>query len=154
MTHTRSAQPSTSSVHHDGSRQAYLLLRTLFTIAPIAFGIDKFLELLTDWEAYLAPWVDSLVPGDAGQAMLAVGVVEIVAGLLVAVRPAIGGYVVAAWLLGIVVNLVSIGEYYDIALRDLGLMVGALALARLASSPTGAAGGAGAASPVATGEAR
>jgi hypothetical protein len=147
MTQTHSFRPSTTSGPPDGSRQAYLMLRTVFTVAPIAFGLDKFLGLLADWERYLAPWVDRLVPGDAGQAMLAVGVVEIAAGILVAVRPAIGGYVVAAWLLGIVVNLVSTGEYYDIALRDVGLMVGALALARLASSPTG---GAPATSPSAT----
>lgn len=115
-----------------GARQAYLMLRTVFTIAPIAFGLDKFLGLLTDWEQYLAPWINNLVPGSAHQAMLAVGVVEIIAGVLVAVRPTIGAYVVAAWLLGIIVNLVSTGDYYDIALRDFGLLVGALALARLA----------------------
>ena len=140
MTHTHSPRASATSAAPDGSRRAFLLLRTLFTVAPIAFGLDKFLGILTDWERYLAPWVDRLVPGDAGQAILAVGVVEIVAGILVAVRPAIGGYVVAAWLLGIVVNLVSQGGYYDIALRDLGLMVGALALASLASSPASTAG--------------
>ena len=137
MTHTRfsptgSARSATAS--HDGAQQAFLLLRTVFTIAPILFGLDKFLGLLTDWEAYLAPWVNDLVPGTAHQAMLAVGVVEILAGVLVAVRPAIGGYVVAAWLLGIIVNLVTMGEYYDVALRDFGLLVGALALARLATS--------------------
>ena len=118
-----------------GARQAYLLLWTVFTVAPVLFGLDKFLGLLTHWESYLAPWVDDLTPGTAHQAMLAVGVVEIVAGILVAVRPGIGGYVVAAWLLGIIVNLVSMGEYLDIALRDFGLLVGALALARLATVP-------------------
>jgi uncharacterized membrane protein YphA (DoxX/SURF4 family) len=116
-----------------GAHQAFLLLRTVFTIAPIAFGLDKFFGLLTDWEQYLAPWINDLVPGSAHQAMLMVGVVEILAGVLVAVRPAIGGYVVAAWLLGIIVNLVSIGDYYDVALRDFGLMIAALALARLAA---------------------
>jgi hypothetical protein len=124
-----------------GAHQAFLLLRTVFTIAPIAFGLDKFLGLLTDWEQYLAPWINDLVPGTAHQAMLAVGVVEILAGVLVAVRPAIGGYVVAAWLLGIIVNLVSIGDYYDIALRDVGLMIAALALARLAAPAAGGASG-------------
>jgi hypothetical protein len=109
------------------------LLRTLFTIAPIAFGLDKFFGLLTDWEQYLAPWVNDLVPGTAHQAMLAVGVVEVLAGILVAVRPAIGAYVVAAWLCGIILNLVTMGDYYDVALRDVGLLVGALALARLAA---------------------
>ena len=117
------------------AHQAFVLLRTVFTVAPIAFGVDKFFGLLTDWDAYLAPWIDDLVPGTAHQAMLAVGVVEILAGLLVAVRPAVGGYVVAAWLFGIIVNLVTMGEYYDVALRDVGLLVGALALARLSTSP-------------------
>ncbi len=116
-----------------GARHAFLLLRTLFTIAPIAFGLDKFFGLLTDWEQYLAPWVNDLVPGTAHQAMLAVGVVEVLAGILVAVRPAIGAYVVAAWLCGIILNLVTMGDYYDVALRDVGLLVGALALARLAA---------------------
>ncbi|HEX6325833.1 MAG TPA: hypothetical protein VFZ72_04625 [Jiangellaceae bacterium] len=122
---------------NDGAHQAFLLLRTIFTVAPILFGLDKFFNVLVEWEQYLAPWIDDIVPGDAGQAMLAVGVIEIVAGVLVALRPAIGGYVVAAWLLGIIVNLVTMGEYYDIALRDFGLLVAALALARLASSAAG-----------------
>ena len=114
------------------SREAFLLLRSVFTVAPILFGLDKFFGLLTDWTRYLAPQIDALVPGTAHQAMLAVGVVEIVAGLVVAVRPRIGGYVVAAWLAGIIVNLLLIGGFGDIALRDFGLLVGALALARLA----------------------
>jgi hypothetical protein len=147
MTFIRSSAPATSGTATsgtatsrttgagDGAHQAYLLLRTVFTVAPILFGLDKFLGVLTDdWERYLAPWVNHLVPGTAHQAMLIVGVIEIVAGVLVAVRPAIGGYVVAAWLLGIIVNLLSLGGYGDIALRDFGLLVGALALARLASS--------------------
>ena len=117
-----------------GARQAFVLLRTVFTVAPIAFGIDKFLGWLTDWEQYLAPWVNDLVPGDAHQAMLVVGAIEIVAGVLVAVRPQIGGYVVALWLAGIILNLVTMGEFLDVALRDFGLLVGALALARLAAS--------------------
>ena len=125
---------TTASGNSDGAHQAYLLLRTVFTVAPIAFGIDKFFNLLTDWEDYLAPWINQLVPGDAHQAMLMIGVVEVIAGVLVAIRPQIGGYVVALWLAGIIVNLISMGEYYDIALRDFGLLVGALALARLAVS--------------------
>jgi uncharacterized membrane protein YphA (DoxX/SURF4 family) len=131
------AHTASSTTKNDGARQAFLLLRTVFTVAPILFGLDKFFEVLTDWEQYLAPWVDSIVPGDAGQAMLVVGVIEILAGLLVAFRPAIGGYVVAVWLFGIIINLVTMGEYYDIALRDFGLLVAALALARLASSAVG-----------------
>jgi uncharacterized membrane protein YphA (DoxX/SURF4 family) len=134
MPQLRPAAPSAAPTRSSGAFQAYLLLRTVFTVAPILFGLDKFLGLLTDWEQYLAPWVDSILPGDAGQVMIAVGVIEIVAGVLVAIRPDIGGYVVAVWLLGIIVNLVSMGEYYDIALRDFGLLVAAVALARLASS--------------------
>jgi uncharacterized membrane protein YphA (DoxX/SURF4 family) len=117
-------------------RQAFVLLRAAFTIAPILFGLDKFTQLLTDWEAYLAPWVAGVLPGSPHQIMLAVGVVEIVAGVLVAVRPDLGGYVVALWLAGIIVNLLTMGEFLDVALRDFGLLVGALALARLASGRT------------------
>jgi hypothetical protein len=116
----------------DPAHQAFLLLRTVFTVAPIAFGLDKFANLLTDWPGYLAPWIDALVPGTAQQAMYAVGVVEIVAGIVVAVAPRIGGWLVAAWLAGIIVNLLTFPGFYDIALRDFGLLVAAVALARLA----------------------
>ncbi|MBP2213948.1 hypothetical protein ACXN1G_24285 [Rhodococcus ruber] len=127
--------PHTRTDADVGARQAFILLRTVFTVAPIAFGLDKFTNLLTEWERYLAPWIDDIVPGTAHQAMLAVGAVEILAGILVAIRPAIGGYVVAAWLLGIIVDLLTLGGYLDIALRDVGLAVAALALARLATAP-------------------
>jgi hypothetical protein len=115
--------------------QAFLLLRTVFTIAPILFGLDKFFNILTNWEKYLAPWINNIVPGSAHTAMLMVGVIEIVAGLVVALRPQFGGYLVAAWLAGIILDLVTLGGYYDVALRDFGLFVAALALARLAASP-------------------
>jgi hypothetical protein len=121
--------------HVEPARQAFLMLWGVFVVAPILFGVDKFAGVLTsDWEGYLATWVDDLVPGTATDAMYAVGVVEIAAGLLVLAMPRIGGYVVALWLAAIIVNLVSTGEYYDIALRDFGLMVAALALARLAAT--------------------
>lgn len=116
----------------DPGRQAFLLLRTLFTVAPIVFGLDKFTNLLVDWPGYLAPWIDRIVPGTAAQAMYVVGVVEIIAGIVVAVAPRIGGWLVAAWLAGIIVDLLSIPGYFDIALRDFGLLVAAVALARLA----------------------
>src|SRR3954447_19670912 len=119
----------------DPAQQAFLLLRTVFTVAPIAFGLDKFANLLTDWPGYLAPSIDRLVPGTAQHAMYAVGVIEILAGLLVAVRPKYGAVVVAAWLAGIIINLLILGDYYDVALRDFGLFVAPLALWRLASSP-------------------
>lgn len=118
---------------YSGADQAFFLLRTVFTIAPIAFGIDKFAQVLCDWDFYLAPWINDLVPGNAHDAMMIVGVIEVVAGLLVAVRPHIGAYVVALWLAGIIVDLLTLGDYYDVALRDFGLLVAALALARLAS---------------------
>ena len=114
--------------------QAFTLLRVGFTVAPILFGLDKFLDWLVDWPQYLAPEINDLIPGNAHQAMLAVGVVEIVAGLVVAFRPRIGGYLVAAWLGGIIVNLLLQADYYDVALRDFGLLIAALALARLATA--------------------
>jgi hypothetical protein len=117
------------------AHQAYLALWVTFVVAPLLFGLDKFAGVLTsNWEGYLAPWVNDIVPGSASDAMLMVGVVEIVAALLVAFAPRIGGYVVALWLAGIIVNLVSTGEYYDIALRDFGLLVAAVAMARLAAT--------------------
>lgn len=125
------APPRTHSLR-DPAYLAFALLRTAFTVAPILFGLDKFFNLLTDWQGYLAPLVDRLVPGTGHQLMLLVGVVEIVAGVLVAVRPQIGAYVVAAWLAGIIMNLLLIPGLYDVALRDFGLLLAALALARLA----------------------
>ena len=127
---TTATQPETDV----GADRAFLLLRTVFTIAPIAFGLDKFAGLLTDWEQYLAPWINDIVPGDAHDAMLIVGVIEIVAGVVVAVAPRYGGLLVAAWLGGIILNLVTMGEFYDVALRDFGLLVAALALSLLAAS--------------------
>lgn len=117
----------------DPAYQAFLLLRTAFTVAPIVFGLDKFANVLTDWPQYLAPWIDRIVPGTAQQAMYLVGVVEVLAGVLVAVAPRIGAWVVAAWLAGIIVNLLTIPGFYDIALRDFGLFIAAIALARLAA---------------------
>jgi hypothetical protein len=117
---------------HSPTYQAFLLLRTVFTIAPIVFGLDKFFNVLTDWPQYLAPFVDNIAPGSPEAAMMIVGVIEIVAGVLVALRPEIGGYVVALWLAGIILNLLLIPGFYDVALRDFGLFVAALALARLA----------------------
>ena len=116
----------------DPGYQAFLLLRTVFTVAPILFGLDKFTNWLVDWPNYLAPWINDIVPGSAQDAMHLVGVIEIVAGLAVAVAPRFGSLLVAAWLAGIIVNLLTIPDYYDIALRDFGLLVGALALSRLA----------------------
>src|SRR3954468_1165302 len=129
VTRPRAGRPAVLSA--DPSRQAFLLLRTVFTVAPIVFGLDKFANVLTDWPQYLAPWVDRIVPGTAQQAMYAVGVVEVLAGVLVALVPRIGAWVVAAWLAGIIVNLLTLPGFYDVALRDFGLLIAAVALARL-----------------------
>lgn len=114
-------------------RQAYVLLHTVFTVAPILFGLDKFTNILADWTVYLAPVATSVVPLPAHAIMYMVGMVEIIAGVVVAVRPRIGSVIVALWLLGIIINLLILGSFYDVALRDFGLLVGALALNRLAT---------------------
>jgi len=117
----------------DARYQAFALMRLAFTVAPIAFGLDKFFNVMVDWPIYLAPWIDDIAPGSAQEFMYFVGATEIVAGVLVALKPRYGAYIVAAWLAGIVLNLLTHSGYYDIALRDFGLMLAALTLARLAS---------------------
>ena len=127
--------PERATLTRDPAAQAFLLLRVAFTVAPILFGIDKFAGVLTDdWTRYLAPEFNDLIPGSAATAMHIVGVVEILAGLVVLAMPRFGGLLVAGWLGGIIVNLLLVGGYGDIALRDFGLLVGALALSRLASA--------------------
>ena len=118
----------------DPAFQGYALLRIGFVVAPVLFGLDKFLDWLVDWRVYLAPEVNDLIPGNAHQAMLAIGVIEIAAGLVVALRPRFGGYLVAAWLGGIIFNLLLQADHYDVALRDFGLLLAALTLARLATA--------------------
>ena len=127
--------PSANVVRRDPAAQAFLLLRVAFTVAPILFGLDKFANVLTDdWTRYLATQYNDLIPGSAADAMHIVGIVEIAAGLVVAVMPRFGGLLVAGWLGGIIVNLLLVGGYGDIALRDFGLLVGAVSLSRLASA--------------------
>jgi len=138
MSTTTTALPSSSAATartraaNEPAYQAFLILRAAFTVAPILFGLDKFAGVLVDWEKYLAPWINNIIPGSATDAMYLVGVIEVVAGLVVAVRPRYGAPLVAAWLAGIIINLLTLSGYYDIALRDFGLLLGALALARLA----------------------
>ncbi|GAA4475766.1 DoxX family membrane protein [Rhodococcus olei] len=124
----------------DPGYQAFLALRTVFTVAPILFGLDKFTNVMTDWPRYLAPWIDGILPGTAQQGMYIVGVIEIVAGIVVAVAPRFGAWLVAAWLAGIIVNLLTLPGYYDVALRDFGLLVAAAALGRLAVKYAGGHG--------------
>jgi hypothetical protein len=113
------------------SAQAYQILHVAYTIAPVIAGIDKFFHFLVNWDQYLAPVVTRMLPVSGHTFMLAVGVIEVVAGLLVAFAPRIGAWIVALWLFGIIVNLLLIPAYFDIALRDFGLALGAVALARL-----------------------
>jgi len=131
---TTDARPLEGDRIRGAALQAFWLLRIGFTAAPILFGIDKFFNWTVYWPDYLAGWINSIAPGSAQDFMYVVGGVEIAAGLIVAFAPAIGGPLVAAWLFGIVVNLLTNNppEYYDIALRDFGLMLGALTLTRLA----------------------
>ena len=127
--------PAPNVLRTDPAAQAFMLLRIAFTVAPILFGLDKFAEVLFDnWSAYLATEFNDILPGTAQDAMYVVGGVEIAAGLVVAVMPRFGGLVVAAWLAGIIVSLLLVGGYADIALRDFGLLLGALTLARLATA--------------------
>jgi hypothetical protein len=123
----------------DPARQAFHILHVGFVVAPVLAGLDKFFDVLVDWDRYVAPVATDVLPFSADTLMLAVGVIEIAAGVLVALRPRIGGYVVAAWLWLVIVNLLVAGDFFDIALRDFGLSLGALALARLAEAYTPAA---------------
>ena len=111
---------------------AFLTLWVGFIILPIVFGVDKFANILTNWEGYLAPWIVGLLPFSAHTAMLIVGVVEVIAGIMVAIKPRYAAFVVAFWLAGIIINLLTYSGFYDVALRDFGLLVAALALAQLA----------------------
>jgi hypothetical protein len=130
--------PSLTLLRHDPAAQAFMLLRIAFTVAPILFGLDKFAGImLDDWTKYLAPEFNDVIPGSAADAMHVVGIVEIAAGLVVAVTPRFGGLLVAGWLGGIIISLLLVGGYADIALRDFGLLLGALTLARLASAYPG-----------------
>src|SRR3954451_9192229 len=125
-----------TDVRHDLNHpryQAFALMRLAFPVAPIAFGLDKFFNILVDWPTFLAPWINDIVPGTGQDFMYVVGAVEILAGIIVALKPRYGAYVVAGWLAGIVINLLTYSGFSDFALRDLGLMPAALTLARLAS---------------------
>ena len=127
--------PAGDVLRRDPAAQAFMLLRIAFTVAPILFGLDKFAEVLTDdWTRYLATEFNDMIPGSAQDAMYMVGATEIVAGLVVLVAPRFGGLLVAGWLAGIIVSLLLVGGYGDIALRDFGLLLGALTLARLAAA--------------------
>ena len=120
---TAAPRPSSTADWRDARYQAFALLRIAFTVAPIAFGLDKFFNVMVDWPIYLAPWINDIAPGTGQEFMYFVGVTEILAGIVVALKPRYGAYVVAAWLAGIVINLLTSSGFYDIALRDFGLML-------------------------------
>lgn len=130
---TASTPSAQAPLGHDPARQAYLVLRSAFVVAPVLFGLDKFTNWLVQWDQYLAPALSDPLPVSAHQAMYLVGVIEVVAGILVALHARLGAVVVAAWLTGIIVNLLLIPGYYDVAVRDFGLLLSAIALQRLAS---------------------
>lgn len=130
---TASSRRALERLRRDPAYQSFTLLRIGFAVLPIVMGADKFANVLVNWERYLAPWIAHLSPLSKLHTMHIVGVIEILAGIAVAIKPRYGAYLVAAWLAGIVVNLLSYSGYYDIALRDFGLMLAALTLARLAS---------------------
>jgi hypothetical protein len=141
MTHTEhaasagaTARTSTRAHSGDPAYQAFLILRGAFTVAPILFGADKFAHVLVNWDRYLAPSIANLSPLGVHQTMYVVGVVEVIAGVVVAAWPRLGAPIVSLWLLGIIANLLLIPGYYDVALRDFGLLLAALALARLAAA--------------------
>jgi hypothetical protein len=131
MAHTLTAGRLLSGERAAPAYQAYQLLHIVFTAVPLLAGLDKFLHLLVDWNQYLSPWIARMSPIGGRELMLVVGAVEILAGVLVAIKPRIGAAVVASWLFLIILNLVSMGSFLDIALRDLGLMLSACALWRL-----------------------
>ena len=133
-TTTRPAAAPRPAQVADPAYQGFLLLRIGFTVAPILFGLDKFAHVLVDWDKYLAPEFADVLPWTTHQLMYAVGIIEVVAGVVVALRPRFGGWLVAAWLGGIILNLLLQADYFDIALRDFGLLLGALTLARLATA--------------------
>ena len=126
-----SGSSATASISARPAYQSFLILYVGFAALPVVAGLDKFFYLLVNWDQYLAPMITQLLPVTDHTFMLAVGVIEVVAGLLVAFRPRIGAYIVTLWLWGIIGNLLLIPGFYDIALRDFGLSLGALALARL-----------------------
>jgi uncharacterized membrane protein YphA (DoxX/SURF4 family) len=128
---TDSTSVSLSSTENQYYNQAFQILRFGFTVAPILAGLDKFFHLLVNWDQYLPPILNNLTGGHGHQLMLVVGVIEVVAGIGVCFKPRVFAYVVAAWMLIIILNLLAIPGYFDVALRDLGLMLGALALGRL-----------------------
>lgn len=120
--------------------QAFQILRIAFTVAPIVMGLDKFFHLLVNWDQYLPSFVNNMLGGRGHEFMYVVGVIEIVAGIGVFLMPRVFAYVVAAWLALIIINLLMIPGYFDVAMRDFGLLLGALALARLSQGPSIQAG--------------
>jgi hypothetical protein len=142
MAYTAPSVQSSGAAYADreaGARHAYNILHFGFVALPLIAGIDKFFDYLTEWDKYLAPWISNMLGVSAHNFMMGVGAIEIVAGLLVAFKPRLGAYVVAAWLAGIIINLATNPiHYWDVAARDFGLFLGALSLGGLAAMFSGA----------------
>ncbi|HEV7331717.1 MAG TPA: hypothetical protein VGN63_11825 [Flavisolibacter sp.] len=117
--------------HHGAMTQAEKvasILRWTYGLVPIVAGADKFMHLLTDWDKYLAPQIASLLPVSPHSFMIIVGIIEIIAGVLVLIKPRIGSLIVALWLIGIAINLLLSGQYFDVAVRDTVMAIGAFSL--------------------------
>lgn len=124
--------PADQDALHDATYGAYSLLRIGFVALPLLMGLDKYFNLMTDWPNYLAPWIVDILPFSAATAMYIVGAIELVAAVAMVIKPRYASYVVAAWLALIIIDLLSYSGFYDVALRDFGLLIAALALASLA----------------------
>ena len=107
------------------------VLRFTFGLVPIVAGLDKFTDILVNWDTYLHPGIASMLPFAAHTFMEIVGVIEIIAGVIVLIRPVIGGYIVMAWLWCIAIQLIASGKFFDVAVRDVVMGIGAMSLARL-----------------------
>jgi uncharacterized membrane protein YphA (DoxX/SURF4 family) len=133
LTHSHSLEQVWDRARSDPAYGAFLLMRIGYAVLPVWMGADKFANSMTYWPHYLAPWIVGLLPFSAQTAMYVVGAIEIVAGIAVAIKPRYASYIVTLWLAGIIINLLTYSGFYDVALRDFGLLLGALTLARLAS---------------------
>ena len=131
--HQVSARPAVRVFEPDPAKQAFYILQVTYVVAPLLAGVDKFMHLLFNWDIYLAPFINNLLGGHGHQFMMVVGAIEIIAAIGVALLPRVFAWIVTIWLWLIIINLLIYPGYFDIALRDFGLSLGALALARLSA---------------------
>ena len=129
-------QTNVMTAKRSASERVVSLLKITYGIVPIVAGADKFMHLLVNWDQYLAPVIADMIPFSAHTFMLIVGVIEIIAGIIVLVKPKIGSLIVCIWLLGIAINLLLTGKYFDVAVRDIVMAIGAFSLFTLVSDRT------------------